>query len=97
MSGNNLIKSCKCYLLLSTNNKRAESYEIINNSNGKKIWRVKFDDKLAFNNHTTSRETSKKAYALATLSHSSTRYINILTLHNVLNTSVKSQFTYCLL
>ena len=35
--GNNLIKSCKCYLLVSTNNKRAESYDIYNNSNGKKL------------------------------------------------------------
>ena len=97
----NLMKSNadKCRSLFSTNNtvnKRAENFDI-KNGDCEKLLGVKFDHKLTFNISismsylTLCKKASKNVHPLSRV----TPYINISKRRIIMNSFLKSQFSYC--
>ena len=85
----------KCHLLVSFNESCTVKIEdfSIKNSTEEKLFGVKFDSNLSFENHVTSlcKKTSQIFHALARISH----YMDLNKRGNLMKAFITSQFSYC--
>ena len=89
------INADKCHLLVSTNNAvkiKIRNFDITN-SKSEKLWGVKFDHKLSFDDHISElcKKASRKIHALSRVAS----YMNISKRRILMNAFFKSQFSYC--
>ena len=96
---NNLLKSNadKCHLLVSTNDRVSVNVDgfKIDKSDTEKLLGVKFDKKLAFDDHISDicKKAGRKISALARV----TQYMGIAKKRILMNAFFTSQFSFCLL
>ena len=94
---NNFLKSNadKCHLLVCTNYRRSINVDgfKIDKSDTEKLFGVKFDQKLTFDDHTSviRKKAGRKIYALARV----TPYMGTAKKRILMNAFFTSQFSYC--
>ena len=85
----------KCHLLVISNENCTAKIEDFNikNSTEEKLFGVKFDSNLSFENHVTSlcTKASHKLHALARISHN----VDLNERRNLMKAFITSQFSYC--